>query len=51
MDEETRNKLEFALKILQNEEDYSYGIISSDVSNAINILINFAREKLDNEEV
>ena len=47
MDKETRNKLEFALKILENKDDYSYGVISSDVSNAIDILINFAKRELD----
>lgn len=47
MDKETRNKLEFALKILENKDDYSYGVISSDVSNAIDILIDFAKRELD----
>ena len=47
MNEETRNKLEFALKILKNRDDYSYGVISSDVSNAIDILIDFVKRELD----
>lgn len=47
MNEETRNKLEFALKILKNIDDYSYGVISSDVSNAIDILIDFVKRELD----
>lgn len=50
LDDDTRNKLNFALKLLNNKDDYSYGIVSSDVYEAIDILSSFAKEVLDNEE-
>jgi cephalosporin-C deacetylase-like acetyl esterase len=50
LDDDTRNKLNFALKLLNNKDDYSYGIVSSDVYEAIDILSSFAKEVLDNED-
>lgn len=49
-DEEKVNKIKFALAVLKNKDDYSYGIISSDFYDSINTLTEFVEEIIEKYE-
>ena len=46
IDEETKEKLEFAIRRLSNPDDYTYNILNSDTREAIEILVNFTKSVL-----
>lgn len=49
-DKEKVNKIKFALAVLKNKDDYSYGIISSDFYDSINTLTEFVEEIIEKYE-
>ena len=47
IDDETRKKLEFAVNMLKDPDDYSFNILNSDTRDAIDILVTFTKSVLE----